>query len=318
MEIEVVSADGQIVKKGGAKVRHLVGIALVLTASLSSSVAQLSNGESPPPNERKHEVPPADPGMLARNLVGNRVQNNRGDELGVVSDLLINPRSSRVEYIVISTGGFAKIGRKLKPIPPGMLSTATAMRGVLAADISLERWRTAPTFTRASLLKLGDQAGRRIYDYYQQTWPVQTAQAGTKPAPSISQSDVNGALKFGSDLIGRLLQDRQGRKVGRISDLLIQLGNPQTSFAIIRPGLSLTGPDKPASRQFFATPLKNLKESAGSEKLILDATPAQFQQARPLENSTWTTAPLAGAPKIFRYQPGEQSENRGLSILTQQ
>lgn len=59
-----------------------------------------------------------DPWVLrASDLLGERVYNPRGEDVGQVDDVLIN-RNGRVEALVIEMGGFLGIGERRVAIPP--------------------------------------------------------------------------------------------------------------------------------------------------------------------------------------------------------
>ena len=51
--------------------------------------------------------------MAAETLTGDPVINAQGDELGKVSDIMVDVRRGRVAYAVMSCGGFLGIGDKL-------------------------------------------------------------------------------------------------------------------------------------------------------------------------------------------------------------
>lgn len=53
--------------------------------------------------------------MGADTLIGNHVRNGDGDELGENREIMLDVRSGRVAYAVLSFGGFLGMGRA----PPG-------------------------------------------------------------------------------------------------------------------------------------------------------------------------------------------------------
>jgi sporulation protein YlmC with PRC-barrel domain len=322
METKTVSAHTKGMKKRAAGALCLVAIALMIAAWPSKSLAQILPTGSPVPGDPpKTNALPVNQGILARNLIGSRVQSNRGDDLGFVSDLLIDPGSGRLEYVVISTGGFIKLGRKLRPIPPDLLGTATAMRGVVEADIGSELWKTAPTFARPALADIGDDASRRqIYAYYHQKWPGSEIRADRKAAAkSHHHSDDPHRLDFGSHFFGKVLLDRGGRNIARITDILLDPRSPQITFAVIRLGTASQASAAQPVRQQFAVPVNVLTETSAGEKRFTVAVPAdQFQQAQPLNAQDWAKISSPNAPLIYKFRSDESSGSAPASGSTRQ
>jgi sporulation protein YlmC with PRC-barrel domain len=55
--------------------------------------------------------------LTATSIIGDKVRNPEGDDLGKIQNLMINLRSAKVEYAVIEFGGFLGVGEKLFAIP---------------------------------------------------------------------------------------------------------------------------------------------------------------------------------------------------------
>jgi sporulation protein YlmC with PRC-barrel domain len=82
-------------------------------------------------------------------LIGTNVVNSQGEDLGEIEDLVIGLDSQRVNYAVLSFGGFLDIGDKLFAIP------VTALRydqdqGVVVFDVDEETLANAPGFDENS------------------------------------------------------------------------------------------------------------------------------------------------------------------------
>src|SRR5205814_1979159 len=139
------------------------------------------------------------------------VENQDGDRLGKVKDFVVEMRSGQVRYVVISSGGVAGVGSIWKPAPPQAFSLATAKKNTAALECTTVRWTMAPRIGRREVGSL-NSPGRlqQIYGYYGQQ-------------PPITGKAQSGILQLSTDLIGATVITRQQNKVGRISDLLIDL-----------------------------------------------------------------------------------------------
>jgi sporulation protein YlmC with PRC-barrel domain len=55
--------------------------------------------------------------LTATSIIGDKVENPNGKDLGKIQNLMINLQSGKVEYAVIEFGGFLGVGEKLFAIP---------------------------------------------------------------------------------------------------------------------------------------------------------------------------------------------------------
>ena len=55
--------------------------------------------------------------LTSTSIIGDKVQNNEGEEIGKIDNLMINVQNNNVEYAVIEFGSFLGVGGKLFAIP---------------------------------------------------------------------------------------------------------------------------------------------------------------------------------------------------------
>lgn len=105
--------------------------------------------------------------LKATDLMEKQVENQDGEKLGTVEDLIVDVDSGELEFVVVSSGGILGIGGDLRAVPPGELSEQGEDRLVL--DISSDRWEEAPTIERDEIARLGEeQQSEEIRSFYQQ------------------------------------------------------------------------------------------------------------------------------------------------------
>lgn len=63
--------------------------------------------------------------MSATTLIGNDVRNAQGEDLGNVTDIVIDLRNGRTAYAVLDFGGFLGMGNKLFAVPWEAMSVDT-------------------------------------------------------------------------------------------------------------------------------------------------------------------------------------------------
>jgi hypothetical protein len=83
-------------------------------------------------------------------VIGAAVYNSAGDNLGTIHNLMLDKRSGRVAYAVMSFGGFLGIGEKYHPLPWAAL-TYDDSKSTYNIDLTPEQLHSAPTYSRDEL-----------------------------------------------------------------------------------------------------------------------------------------------------------------------
>lgn len=104
----------------------------------------------------------------ASEIIGRSVQNDRGEELGKIEDLAIDPDRNRVVYAVLSFGGFLGLGDKLFVIPAGVLQMP-GTGGYAVLKVDKDRLKSATGFDKNQWPNLGDPSfAENNYKFYGQ------------------------------------------------------------------------------------------------------------------------------------------------------
>ncbi|WP_415764357.1 PRC-barrel domain-containing protein [Pseudomonas sp. ZB1P45] len=108
--------------------------------------------------------------MGADTLIGNDVYNHNEEDLGDIKEIMLDVRSGRVSYAVLSFGGFLGMGEKLFAVPWNALSLDTLNKRFVL-NIEKERLENAPGFDKDSWPNMADKSwATEIHSFY-----------GTKP-----------------------------------------------------------------------------------------------------------------------------------------
>jgi sporulation protein YlmC with PRC-barrel domain len=108
--------------------------------------------------------------MGADTLVGNDVYNRESQDLGDIKEIMLDMRSGRVSYAVLSFGGFMGIGGKLFAVPWEALKLDTINKRFVL-DVNKDRLQGAPGFDTAHWPDMADESWEKdIHAWY-----------GTKP-----------------------------------------------------------------------------------------------------------------------------------------
>jgi sporulation protein YlmC with PRC-barrel domain len=99
-------------------------------------------------------------------ISGTAVYDTAGAKLGTVHDVMIDRLSGKVEYAILSFGGFLGLGSQHYPLPWHTLTYDEA-RGGYVVDIDPGVLHAAPSYDPEDISAWEDPTyGRQLYDYY--------------------------------------------------------------------------------------------------------------------------------------------------------
>jgi hypothetical protein len=97
---------------------------------------------------------------------GTAVYNRAGEKLGSIHTLMIDKRSGKVAYAVMSFGGFLGIGDRYHPLPWSVLDYETSQGGYVV-DLDRSKLEGAPTYGTSETPNWSDRRwGQQVHDYY--------------------------------------------------------------------------------------------------------------------------------------------------------
>jgi sporulation protein YlmC with PRC-barrel domain len=153
--------------------RIITGTVLAVGFACSTAFAQADA----PRSERRGEFDASSRIVKSQTIVGYKVKNPQGEDLGKIEDLALDPESGKVVYAVLSFGGFLGVGDKLFAIPWSALQARHADETFILSA-SKEELKNAPGFDKNSWPNMADRKwGQGIHDFYRAT-PYWEAGAG--------------------------------------------------------------------------------------------------------------------------------------------
>ncbi len=104
--------------------------------------------------------------MSASTLIGDKVVNDAGEDIGKVEEIMLHVPSGRIAYAVLSFGGFLGIGDKLFAIPWEALKLNEDTKSFMLS-IAKEKLEKAPGFDKDHWPDMADPKwSQEIYSYY--------------------------------------------------------------------------------------------------------------------------------------------------------
>lgn len=191
-------------------------------------------------------IPESKRTMRATELLGHPLQNQRREDIGQVTDLLIAWSSGRVLYVMVGHGGLLNLGQTILPMPLALFryQPDSANFTLAMADATLQ---AAPSFAADTPMMMDGQFQQDVATF----WSTTDGLLITRTLQIGELSTLPKDLLYGSALIGSAVQNFQGESVGQVQDVMLDLGNGTVSYAVLSFGGFLGIGDK-----LFAIPLR--------------------------------------------------------------
>ncbi|MDP2004251.1 MAG: PRC-barrel domain-containing protein [Rubrivivax sp.] len=124
---------------------------------------KLSGDGSAGPDQRHGPGPHL---MGAETLIGNDVYNKDAEDLGDIKEIMLDMRSGRISYAVLSFGGFLGLGEKLFAVPWEALTLDTENKR-FTLDVPRDRLASAPGFNKDQWPDMADAGWEKgIHAWY--------------------------------------------------------------------------------------------------------------------------------------------------------
>jgi len=105
----------------------------------------------------------------ASSVIGSNVVNPKGESLGDIKEIVIDPRTGKVAYVVVAFGGFFSMGEKLFAIPFSAFDFNVPNKEYVL-DVSKERLEAAPGFDADKWPMMSDEKWNRdVHKYFERS-----------------------------------------------------------------------------------------------------------------------------------------------------
>jgi len=254
-----------------------------------------AGADSPPPKSAKANEQAA-PVLRLNDVLWREVQNNQGETLGSVSDVLVQMPSGKIVFVAVVPSGFFQ---RPKTLPPGAFTVPSDPAAALRVDITLERWLEAPRIDwDPKLIVKNTEDGARIYAYYQQRW----AEPEPDPEPGLqvvaTKKETAPPLQYVSlkDLLLNRVTTSAWEQAGYLNDFLIDWTAQRATHALVLPQFT---PLAPPDAMWFAIPVPLLNPPVEDDAITVNSGVEAFRTAPTLQPGT--ALPEGNRTQIFRY-----------------
>lgn len=195
--------------------KELIASLFVPAVGLSVGIASAADGSKTPSSAQSRPVTQASRDMRASKLIGSEVRNARDESLGEIKDLIVDVNNDRVYYAVLSFGGFLGFGDELLAYPVRMFTQA-ADGDKLLLELDGAKLEGARGM---------DEEKERAAD-----WSDDVDRYFGRPVEV--RLMPNQLLRRASELIGKEVDGRDGKNLGNIRDLVVNMGKGSVRYAV--------------------------------------------------------------------------------------
>lgn len=147
-----------------------LALALLGTVAVQPALAAAPEQAAPPADAGRavteRPIPDRPVAVAAEDLESRSVYAPDGSRLGDIEDIVVDPVSGRIVYAVVELGGFLGIGERSFPVPWALMKPAPE-GDRLVLDVSADRMKGAPQFTRSNRPDMTDpQWATAVHAYY--------------------------------------------------------------------------------------------------------------------------------------------------------
>lgn len=148
-------------------------------------------------------------------LVDRALTNAAGEDLGTVEEVLIDPMSGRIAYLLVEHGGFLGIGDELFAIPWAVVRYLPGDEERLLIDIDEAQLERAPRFSRTDRSPFGEREwALSVHSFYgvQPYWRFRGARA------MLARSETGAREKPGQEsgqVAGQVAEQDSGQESGQ-------------------------------------------------------------------------------------------------------
>ena len=213
-------------------------------------------------------------------IIGRAVESPHGNEVGQITEMIIEATTGNVAYAVLASDGFMGLGGKLFAIPWRALQQPTAAK-TFRLDMTEEQLKKAPGFDKDKWPDLEDRHwGDTIQAYYGQPpyWgqhlPPKTSREAEEPVPQ--------RLLRASHVLKSEVMNPQGQRLGDIEEVVIDTAAGKVAYVVLS-AKQLLG----LSEKWFAIPWRTLQQSAGLGTFTLDVDKETLQKAPGFDKDNW-------------------------------
>jgi len=220
----------------------------------------------------------------ASDLIKYDVENDKGDDLGDVKEILFDPANERVAMLVVSYGGVLGMGDKLYAVPWSAFTLPQDSKKIIL-KIDKEQIKKAPQIDAGHWPDtLDDRLAADLGTFYSISpyWKDAPSSAGGPP-PTDPAAKKGTFLRRATVILDAKVENDAGDKLGEVEDLAIGAEEGRVLYGVLSFGGVLGMGEK-----YFAIPISAFDLKAQDpEKLVLHIDKEKLKKAPGFDKGAW-------------------------------
>jgi len=197
--------------------------------------------------------------MRANELIGKKVTDSQGKELGEISELVLDLQAGKVHAAVLEFGGILGMGEKNYAFPISQLKQGQD-RNQFTLDVDKQKLENAEGFAKGEWPEMDAEYWGRVGG--------QASAGETQPQGQAQGQKQSMVLVRASELEGKNVQDKSGEEVGEIRDVTVDLDSGQLQNIVI---------DVKEAGEAHV-PARSLTKGTGDQFVLSDMSADQLRQ----------------------------------------
>ena len=255
-----------------------------LSIGLLGVMAQAQTADERVPTQAPGQVTRPKSFCKASDLIKYDVENDKGEDLGDVKDLLFDPVNERVAVIVVSYGGILGMGDKLYAVPWGAMSMPQNSKKIIL-KIAKDQIKQAPPIDGDHWPQtLDSKFATDLSTFYSVSPYWKDAEGASKTdAPAAGDTKQTTYLRRVSALLDAKVENEGGEKLGEVEDLAVATEEGRILYGVLSFGGILGMGEK-----YFAIPIACFDFKANDpKKLVLNIDKEKLKKAPGFDKGAW-------------------------------
>lgn len=204
--------------------------------------------------------------MPVEKLKDMKVVDSKGEDLGKIEDVVIDLNSGKMHAAVLGVGGFLGLGEKNFAFPPDELKPGKE-KNQLTLNVDKQKLKDAQGFEKSAWPGMDDEYWGRMGKGQASAGSGGQSQGQQSQSQGQSSQGVKKNLIRASEMKGKEVQDKSGKQVGKVQDVLVSLneGQVQSIQIDVQDGGRAT------------VPAKSLSARGTDNKLVIDMSGDQLR-----------------------------------------
>lgn len=249
-------------------------------------------------------------------LLGRNIENPEGKSVGEISDLVIDTQRGNIRYAAVTYGGLLGIGNKMFAVPFAAFESRQDPDDqdeyILVLDVTQQQLEGDRGFDEDHWPNFADPKFTanidRRYKVRQQRDETRTDRRDAR------DKKVAAATIRASELHGLNIQNREGKSVGEIQDLVVNANDGRVKYVAVTYGGFLGLGDKMFAVPFEAFDCRPNPDDEDEYIVVLNVSQKQLEGAEGFDEDHWPNFAdrqfTEGLYKRYNVKPRENERRR--------